>query len=180
MYCIGAIARYIHYTLKPFMPMNIRSLSISAIAVLCLGMAGAQAQTAVPAAGGNATGTGGSASYTVGQPAYTTQSSAAGSVAQGVQQGYAVTVISSQAGTDGITCTVYPNPATDYVQLDIAGSTASNLQYQLTDQHGRLLQQGAAAIGSTRIELGDRAQATYYLRVADGSKDLKSFQIIKN
>lgn len=163
-----------------FMPMTITPISFSAIASFVLATAGAQAQTAQPSAGGNATGTGGSASYTVGQTVYTAQSSASGSVAQGVQHGYAVTVISSQAGTSGITCTVFPNPTTDFIQLDIAGSTASNLQYQLTDLHGRLLQQGSAGIGSARIDLGQYAHTSYFLRVTDGNAELKTFQIVKN
>jgi hypothetical protein len=43
-----------------------------------------RAQNAIPASGGNATGSGGSVSYTFGQVVYTTKSGTGGSVAQGV------------------------------------------------------------------------------------------------
>ena len=46
----------------------------------------ANAQDAIPATGGDATGSGGSASYTVGQIGYTTNTGTNGSVAEGVQQ----------------------------------------------------------------------------------------------
>ena len=49
-----------------------------------------QAQEAVSAAGGNASGSGGTASYTIGQVAYTTNSSASGTITQGVQQPYEI------------------------------------------------------------------------------------------
>jgi hypothetical protein len=51
-----------------------------------------QGQQAIPATGGNGTGSGGSFSYTTGQVAYSTFSGPTGSVAQGVQQVYLTSV----------------------------------------------------------------------------------------
>ena len=47
-----------------------------------------QAQEAVAAAGGEATGSGGTVSYTIGQINYTTNTGAGGTITQGVQQPY--------------------------------------------------------------------------------------------
>ena len=53
---------------------------------LLIGIQQLQAQDAIANSGGNATGSNGTVSYTVGQVAYTSQTGASGSVAQGVQQ----------------------------------------------------------------------------------------------
>jgi hypothetical protein len=47
---------------------------------------GINAQETITTSGGNASGSGGSVSFTVGQVAYTTNTSSAGTVSQGVQQ----------------------------------------------------------------------------------------------
>ncbi|MDZ7649057.1 MAG: hypothetical protein U5K54_18860 [Cytophagales bacterium] len=60
--------------------------------LLSLGLHSLHAQVAVPAAGGNAAGSGGTVSYTVGQAVYTVEGSN-GSVAQGVQQPYKISII---------------------------------------------------------------------------------------
>ena len=61
-------------------PMKTTILLLAAI----IGTINAYAQQAVPASGGNATGSGGTASYTVGQVGYVTASGAGGTSQQGV------------------------------------------------------------------------------------------------
>jgi len=51
------------------------------------------AQTAIPAAGGNATGSGGTVSYSVGQLTYNTYQGSVGTVSEGVQQPYEILTI---------------------------------------------------------------------------------------
>ena len=51
------------------------------------------AQEAIPAAGSNAIGSGGSVSYSVGQVVYTINTGTNGSVAEGVQQPYEISVV---------------------------------------------------------------------------------------
>jgi zinc transporter ZupT len=52
-----------------------------------------QAQETIPATGGNVVGSGGSVSHTVGQLLYNTVSGTNGTVAQGVQQPYEISVV---------------------------------------------------------------------------------------
>jgi len=83
------------------------------------------AQQTVSSAGGNAaTGGGGTVSYTVGQVAYTTITNGVnGSVAQGVQQPYEISVVTAleEANDISLEFSVYPNPFTDYLILKIEG-----------------------------------------------------------
>ncbi|MEJ5266144.1 MAG: hypothetical protein WHT29_12590, partial [Bacteroidales bacterium] len=105
--------------------MRHKKLKLSAIILLGLGLTGLQAQESVNATGGNAFGSGGSVSYSVGQVVYTTNSGTNGSVAQGVQQPYEISVVTGLEEAKGINLSVsaYPNPTTDYLTLRIDAST---------------------------------------------------------
>lgn len=63
-----------------------------ALLLLGFGITTAQAQQATTATGGNASGSGGPVAYSVGQVVYTTNTSSNGSVAQGVQQPYEISI----------------------------------------------------------------------------------------
>ena len=102
--------------------MKYKKLKLSTVLLLGLGLTGLQAQTAIPATGGNVSGTGGSVSYSVGQVVYTTNTGGAnGSVAQGVQQPFEISVVTGIDEANGITlqCSAYPNPTTDFLKLKV-------------------------------------------------------------
>jgi len=122
--------------------MRHKRLKLSAILLLGLGLTGLQAQETIPATGGNATGSGGSASYSVGQVVYTTNTGTNGSVAQGVQQPFEISVVTGIEQTKGINLSVsaYPNPATDFLMLKVENYDNGNLSYQLFDMNSKLLQ----------------------------------------
>jgi len=100
------------------------------------------AQHTVSTAGGEANGAGGTASYTIGQVACSTQKGSNGSIAQGVQQHYEISVVSGNAETKEIHLMVsaYPNPAMDYLVLKVEYSDKENLSYQLYDINGKSLE----------------------------------------
>lgn len=143
------------------------------------------AQETITTTGGNATGTGGSASYTVGQVVFTTNSNATGSVTQGVQQPYEIFVVTGIEEAKGIILSVsaYPNPTTDYLTLEVDASTTLSSQlmiYQLFDTQGKLLQSEKITGNQTSIVMSPLAPATYFVKVIQGNRELKTFKIIKN
>lgn len=145
---------------------------------------GLRAQNAVVAAGGSATGSG-SASYSVGQLLYEVYSGSTGSVAQGVQQPYEISVETGVNELPGVelTLSVYPNPVTDYLTLRVdamAQPLMGSLTYSLHDVQGRVLCGQKLADDQTRIVMGQYPPAVYFLRVSDGGKLTKTFKIIKN
>jgi len=71
--------------------------------VSCLCLTIIQGQSTIPSTGGNATGSGGSVSYTVGQITYRTFSGTNGSIAEGVQQTYEISVVTANKITEAIT-----------------------------------------------------------------------------
>jgi hypothetical protein len=141
-----------------------------------------QAQNTIPTTGGNASGAGGSASYTIGQIAYTTNTGTNGSVAEGVQQPYEISVPVGieQARYTNFFCTVYPNPATDLLTLEVEIPDSENFFYQLYDTMGKLLASKKLIDIKTIISMANLAPATYFLKVSDNQKVVKTFKIIKN
>jgi hypothetical protein len=94
--------------------MKHKKVKLSAL-LLGLGLA-AQAQQATTATGGNTSGSGGTVAYSVGQIVYTTNTGTNGSVAQGVQQPYEISIV---LGIDNhsinLGLSAYPNPTTNYL-----------------------------------------------------------------
>ena len=177
--------------------MKQKILMLSAIFLLGLGLAGLQAQEAVLAAGGDASGSGGSISYSVGQVTYTTSTGTNGySVADGVQQPYEISVIIGVEEDIGLKleCLAYPNPAKDHLTLKIDASTSigrqrladgtalsiQSMEYQLYDMQGNLLENKKLTGNETTISMEKLVPASYFLKITNKQKEIKIFKIIKN
>ena len=161
--------------------MKQKRLFMSAIFLFAFGLLGLQAQVATTASGGNASGSGGSASYSLGQLVYTTNAGAGGSVSQGVQQPYEISVVSG-IEEQGITfkCTAYPNPTTDYLTLVIEGDVQTHYSASLIDLNGKLLSKLQIGGNETTISMEQYVAGTYFLKVTQNNQEVKTFKIIKN
>jgi hypothetical protein len=172
--------------------MRLKKLKSSAMLLFAIGLTGLQAQEVIPSSGGNASGSGGSASYSVGQMVYTTHTGTNGSVAQGVQQPYEISVITAIEEAKDITlqCSAYPNPTIEFVKLKVdastlvypasAGLSIHSLSYQLFDMYGKLLETKKLDGYETNIVMSNLVPATYFVKVIQGNKEIKTFKIIKN
>lgn len=162
--------------------MKYNKLKLSAVILLVFGLTGLHAQTSVNATGGNASGSGGSVSYSVGQVVYTTNEGTNGSVAQGIQQPFEISVVTGLEEAIGINLSVsaYPNPTTDYLTLEVKEFDLSNLYFQLYDMQGKLLQNEKITSNQTSIAMGNLAPTTYFVKVIQNNKEVKVFKIIKN
>lgn len=151
------------------------------VLLLGFGLSGLQAQEAISAAGSNASGSGGSASYSVGQVVYTTNTGTNGTVYQGVQLPYEIFEVIID-GLKGITleCSAYPNPTSDFLILKADYTGTSTMSLQLYDINGKLLETQKVESTETRIDMSQLAVSTYFLRVIQDEKEIKSFKIIKN
>ena len=163
--------------------MRHKRLKLSALLFLGLGLTGLQAQTSVNATGGNASGSGGSASYSVGQLAYTTNTGTNGSVSEGVQQPFEISVVTGieEAKDIFLNVSAYPNPTTDYLELKVENLQLSELSYKLYDISGKVYQNKEIGNGITKIEMQNLPQGIYFIKVIDTkNKEFKTFKIIKN
>jgi hypothetical protein len=139
-----------------------------------------QAQSTIPASGGNASGSGGTVSYSVGQVVYTKYTGTNGSVAQGVQQPYEISVITAIKNTERITLEVFPNPTRGIIKLVIGIKDFDNLRFQLYDLSGIRIQDKKIDNEETEISMDSLMPSVYFLKVLCGNKEIKTFKIIKN
>ena len=144
-------------------------------------IASLQGQQTIPASGGNATGSGGTVSYSVGQVTYQTFEGADGSVAQGVQQPYEISVLTAAENTEDITLEykVYPNPAHGLIKLTIKPFNDGNIKFWLYDLNGILLQDKKVISEETEISLESLNPAVYFLKVLKDNKEVKIFKVVK-
>jgi hypothetical protein len=166
--------------------MQHKRLKLSAILLLGIGLTGLQAQTSISATGGNASGSGGSVSHSLGQVAYQTHTGTNGSISEGVQQPYEIWVITGieAAKNINLSVSVYPNPTADHLTLSIdkdikTSHELSPMSYQLYDMNGKLLQHEKVTVNQTSIVMSNLVPATYFVKVIRGSKELKTFKVIK-
>lgn len=161
--------------------MRYKKLKLSTVLLLGLGLTGLQAQESVNATGRNASGSGGSVSYSVGQVAYQTHTAANGSVSEGVQQPYEISVVTAIEEAKGINLSVsaYPNPTTDYLTLEVKNFELSKLHYQLYDMNGKLLQSEKITGKRTSVVMNHLISASYFVKVFQARQEIKTFKIIK-
>ena len=151
------------------------------LSVLLLGLGlTAQAQQATLTSGGMATGSG-SVAYSIGQIAYTTVTNSAGSIAQGVQHPIEIYTL----GVDNfvnisLKMKAYPNPTQGDLTLEITDLKLENLTFQLIDLQGRSIENRKIANTNETIKMENLPSATYFLKVTNNNKEVKSFKIIKN
>ncbi len=154
-------------------------------AKLCVLMLGfgltAQAQQANPATGGDATGSGGSVAYSVGQIVYTTHTGTTGSVAQGVQQPYEISVVLGIGNSlIDLDISAYPNPTSHLLTLSIGNDISETLHFQLCDLSGKIIERRKISNRTETIHMENLAMATYFLKVVNANNEVKIFKIIKN
>jgi len=159
-----------------------KKLKLSALFLLGFGLAGIQAQEAILATGGNASGSGGSASYSVGQVVYTTNTGINGSVVQGVQQTYDISTLPGIDENTGITlrCSAYPNPTDDFLVLKTDNEMLLECTVSLYDISAKLVGTKEIEGYETSIDMSALAPSTYYLKVTLNQKEIQQFKIIKN
>jgi len=138
------------------------------------------AQETVLSSGNDITGAGGSASYSIGQVVYTTNSGTNGSVAQGVQQPYEISITTITDADISVSLSVYPNPTSDLLILKANMQDDLGLSYQLHSIHTTLIEGKAIGKETELIDMGSLPSAVYILTVYNDNLPIKTFKIIKN
>lgn len=132
-------------------------------------------QEAVVSSGGDISTTSGKLSFSVGQVIYTANTASSGSVQQGVQQVYLISVI----GETQSSISIYPNPITDYLNLKIENYDLSEFSYQLFDLKGKLLMENKVEDEVTLIPMNKFPKSSYSIRVLKGGELTQSFKLTK-
>jgi hypothetical protein len=148
-------------------------LLFSGITELC-------AQETILTSGGNSNGIDGSASYSIGQLVYTNNIGTNGTVAQGVQQPFEISVFTGiEENNIELMINVFPNPTPDYLNLFVQNINVKNLNYALFSLEGKLLFEEEIYGTCTKINLSGYSSSTLFLQVRNNQKTVKTFKIIK-
>jgi hypothetical protein len=140
-----------------------------------------QGQQTIPATGGNASGSGGSVSYTVGQILNSSISGTNGTIVEGVQQPYEISVVTALRNTEDISlkCSVYPNPTAGLTKMVFESPDFENMRWRLIDINGILLQDKKVESRETAISLENQSTGVYFLHIMKNNLEVKVFKIIK-
>ncbi len=142
---------------------------------------GVQAQESAVASGGDAAGGGGKVAYSIGQILYTTQIASTGTVANGVQQTYEISIVSGLENEEAeISLNAYPNPTLGDLTLTISDTDHANLRVQIFDMHGKLLDNRKITNTIENFSLQNLPASVYFLKVTKDNAAIKTFKIIKN
>ena len=153
-------------------------ITIVSIVFFLLGFGGLYAQEGLVSTGGVATGATGTSSYSVGQIFFTNNTGTAGSVVQGVQQAYEISIVLGENElTINLGLNVYPNPTTNFLTLKVKNT--NNISYQLFDMQGRIIESKKVIDNTTTVEMENLPTAIYFLRVSENNQIVKIFKIIK-
>jgi len=137
------------------------------------------AQVAVNTSGGGSKTIDGSIEYSIGNVFYTSVTTDAGSITEGVQHTYDITTVGIQEQDLNISLSVFPNPTTDLLNLSTCFNT-KGFSFQIINLLGNQLEIQPIESNQTIIRMLSYNTGTYILNIlSDDNKVLQSFKIIK-
>lgn len=157
--------------------------SLMTVPLLIIGLSttlGANAQQNTVASGGVASGSGGTVTYSIGQVAYTSSSGTNGNVNQGVQQPFEIYSLGLNESSIQFNLTAFPNPTTDFLNLNVSNFNGENLSFQLVDLNGKIIQNKQITEVETEISMSELPSANYFIYLFLNHQKVQSFKIIKN
>jgi hypothetical protein len=167
-------------TLPKQLIMKKKHVILLGFGFLGLGSSCLWAQKGPVSSGGQATGSGGTVSYSIGQVDYLSQSGSNGALTQGIQQPYEIQILTGieNAGI-ALSCKVYPNPASDFLLLQLSGLTTEHMRYALFSIDGKLITQHQITDNTTEITLAGLPNSAYLVKIFNSDEAVKTFKISK-
>ncbi len=169
--------------LKPII-MNIKKqLMTGFISFLVLLIASVvQAQQGTLSGGFDAKGSDGSVCYSIGQLVWDMYPGSNGSILQGMQQPYEISIVTSIDEIESISVNymVFPNPTDGTVTIKVESLNDLKMRYQLIDIKGDCLLFGEIKSAETSVQMASLAPGVYLLGIFKNGIRIKIFKIIKN
>ncbi len=139
------------------------------------------AQSSVASGGGNHTSGGITVSYTIGQVFNSTNENNNIKISEGVQQPYEIQIANEIKDAEGIKLimNVFPNPTKNDLTLIIENYSLNKLSFYVIDIMGKQLFTEQIINKSTQIKISNYPVSTYFLKIYDLNKEIKTFKIIK-
>jgi len=159
---------------------SIDYLKICALLLFSSALTVLQAQNSINTTGKTASDIGGTVSWSVGQIVYKMHSGPDGSVAEGVQHPYEISVVDGIESAIDLQLTVYPNPTFENIEIEAKNYNVQSLRYRLYNMNGLLLKTEKIIGSRAKISMQHYLPATYLLIVFNENRALKTYKIIKH
>jgi hypothetical protein len=150
------------------------------ILIFSFALGSLQAQQVISSAGASATGVGVQLSWTVGEPVIETFTGTSAILTQGFHQSkLTVTAIDPKLFPE-LDLSIYPNPVSTSLRLEISGDRLQNLTYRLYNIEGKTILTKVIETSPELIKMDLFTSGTYLLKVfRDDNTPLKTFKVIK-
>lgn len=156
----------------------LKTVTLLMIGLTTTALSNAQQNTV--SSGGTASGIGGTSTYSIGQVAYENSSGTNGNVNQGVQQPFEIYSLGLNESAFQFNLTAFPNPTTNYINLNVSNFSGENLSYQLVDLNGKIIQKKQITAIETEISMSELPSANYFIYLFLNEQKVQSFKVIKN
>lgn len=151
------------------------------IGLLLLFSVPSMCQSAITSGGGTLVTDSEILSYSIGQSFYQIVTCSDYELSQGVQQAFVISsVLSNPSFENKVLVSVYPNPTTDYVTVQLDNAPANQLFAELKDSAGKLIYSTEIISKSSQIPFYSLSSGVYILSLNESDGIAKSFKIIKN
>ncbi len=116
--------------------------------------------------------------WTIGEPITNTATNTNNILTQGFNQsGLLITAIDEKQNSN---ITIFPNPTSDFVTINIDENDLKNARYLVHVINGKLILQNKISEKQTKLSFSELVPATYFIVVSANNKKVKTFKIIKN
>lgn len=162
------------------MPLQQRSDMKTIFFILAItSCSGLLSQQVVTTAGSTLENSSGGISYTIGEGIAQTLSAGDITLTQGFQQTNIFISLVSELKDAGLSVIIYPNPTRGNLKLNINDFTMPGLQYLLFDGNGKLLSQKKVESYLTEVSLSQMQSGIYFIKIQAGTRELRTFKIVK-
>jgi hypothetical protein len=151
------------------------------IFIFSLSCGSLKAQQVISSAGTSATGTGVQLSWTIGEPVVETFTGTSAVLTQGFHQSRLTVTSVDPTLFPEMDLSIYPNPVSTSLKLQISGDRLQNLNYMLFNMEGKAILAKDIESSSELIKMELFSPGTYLLKVfRDDNIPLKTFKVIKD
>ena len=141
---------------------------------------GVKAQEVIAVSGNYVETANGSLSWTIGEPIVETVSDGTNTLTQGFQQSKLTITAIDEKEIAGFEINVFPNPASDYLSVEVITDKQKDLEISLFDLNGKIILQKQMTGNKQTVNMQNYSPATYILKVTENNENLKTYQIIKH
>jgi len=152
---------------------------VSLIVILCSFQQTTAQQQIIGNSGGNIQNENGLVSWTIGEPVITTIKGSDHTLTQGFHQSKIIITEIEENTLLSFEMKVYPNPVATRLTIYVGGTDISGMRYNFFDGKGAVIKTGLIVGSETHVSVEELVSATYYLKIYNKKRSIKTFKIIK-